>query len=381
MSKRKVTTLAAPDGKTAGRLVELGGMIYSSSINGTDMETGRLPGEAAQQVDTAFNNLKRLMAQVQVGADELGLVSVSIADATHGRFVTKAWEALFPDRSRRPAFKINEYELPPGEAVQIQIIGVRGRKRKPIEVPGLSAEQAFGVRLGDVVFSSPIDGTDPSTGKRSDDRKTQIRQSFRNMETFVQQAGGAKADLIHVYLFIRGKDDQQDMLDVWLEEFPVDGDRPARKAIFDETVAREAKIIHLMCIAVIGKGKRRNLEAPGISKRHPAPMGCRIGDLVIASGVGGDDPSGKKKSREPDVCSTFAFQNLRALLEGAGGGLADVGLISITVNTYDDEAVILEQWRKVFPDPNDEPARHVMAFGGRGSYPVQFHVMAASEQK
>ena len=102
---------------------------------------------------------------------------------------------------------------------------------------------------------------------------------------------------------------------------------------------------------------------------------------MIASGVGGGDPSGKKKSREPDICSTFAFQNLRAMLEGAGGGLADVGLILITINTYDDEAVILEQRRKVCSDPNDEPARHVMAFGERGSYPVQFHVMAALGHK
>ena len=381
MSKRKVTTLAAPGGKMAGRLVEIGGMIYSSSINGLDPTTGQLPADATGQVETAFANLKRLLTKANVGTDEVGLVSVSIADASHAGVVTKGWDGLFAGAFDRPAFKINEYALPPGEAVQIQIVGVRGQKRKRVEVPKLSAAQAFGVRLGDVVFSAPIDGTDPATGKRSDDHKTQIRQAFRNMETFVGQAGGAKADLIHVYLFIRGRDDQQDMLDIWLEEFPTDGDRPARKAIFDETIAREAKIIHLMCIAVIGKGKRRNLEAPGISKRHPAPMGCRIGDLVIASGVGGDDPSGKKKSREPDVCSMFAFQNLRALLEGAGGGLADVGLISITVNTYDDEAVILEQWRKVFPDPNDEPARHIMAFGGRGSYPVQFHVMAASEHK
>lgn len=381
MSKRKVTTLAAPGGKMAGRLVELGGMIYSSSINGLDPATGHFPTDDVQQVETAFANLKRLMMQANVSTDELGLVSVSIGDASLVPKINMGWDGLFAGTSDRPAFKINEYALPPGEAVQIQIVGVRGQKRKRVEVPRLSPEQVFGVRVGDVVFSAPIDGTDPSTGKRSDDRKAQIRQAFHNMDTFVQQAGGAMADLIHVYLFIRGRGDQQDMLDVWLEEFPTDGDRPARKAIFDETIAREEKIIHLMCIAVIGKGKRRNMEAPGISKRHPAPMGCRIGDLVIASGVGGDDPSGKKKSREPNVCSMFALQNLRALLEGAGGGLADVGLISITVNTYDDEAAILEQWRKVFPDPNDEPARHLMAFGGRGSYPVQFHVMAALGHK
>ena len=381
MSKRKVTTLATSGGKSAGRLVELDGMIYSSGINGADPAKGNLPSEASAQVDAAFANLKRLLSQAGVSLDELGLVNANIADASHQRLVENAWIALFPDASGRPAFKVNEYELPPGELIQIQVIGVRDQKRKRIEVPGLSTAQAFGVRLGNVVLSAPVDGTDPATGKRSDDRKTQIRQAFRNMEALVKQAGGSKADLIHVYLFIRGRDDQQDMLDVWLEEFPTDGDRPARKAIFDETIAREEKMIHLMCIAVIGRGKRQNLEAPGISKRHPAPMGCRIGEMVIASGVGGDDPSGNKKSREPDVCSAFAFQNLRNLLEAAGGSLADVGSVSITVNTYDDEAIVLKEWNKVFPDSADAPACHIMAFGGRGSYPVQLHVMAALKQK
>jgi 2-iminobutanoate/2-iminopropanoate deaminase len=381
MSKRKVTALSAAGGTSAGRLVEIDGMIYSSGINGAAPANGSLPSGAAQQVEAAFANLKRLLTQAGVSLDELGLVSVNIADAAHQRLAENAWITLFPDASGRPAFKINEYELPPGELIQIQVIGVRGQKRKRIEVPGLTTAQAFGVRLGDVVLSAPIDGTDPGTGKRSEDRKTQISQAFRNMEALVRQAGGGKSDLIHVYLFIRGRDDQQDMLDVWLEEFPTDGDRPARKTIFDETIIREAKIIHLMCIAVIGKGKRTNLEAPGISKRHPAPMGCRIGKIVIASGVGGDDPSGKQKSREPDVCSTFAFQNLRNLLEAAGGSLADVGSVSITVNTYDDEAIILKEWNKVFPDAANAPACHFMAFGGRGSYPVQLHVMAALEQK
>ena len=65
------------------------------------------------------------------------------------------------------------------------------------------------------------------------------------------------------------------------------------------------------------------------------------------------------------------------MVEQAGGGLGDIGHVAITVNDYADEEAILAEWRRLFPDPSDEPARHVMAFGGRGTYPVQLHMIAA----
>lgn len=377
MTKRAVTAVTAPNGKTAGRLVRVGGMLFSSSITGIDPASGVPSGDPAKQVAAAFGNLRALLASAGVTGDELGLVTVCIADAAHATHVDQCWRAAWPDGGNRPALKINEYDLPSGEMVQIQVVGASGQKRQPIDLPGFTDSAPLGVRLGNVVFSAPIDGRDPATGRRSADRVTQMRQAFRNMDSFIQRAGGAKADLIHVYIFVSGRDDQLDMLDVWLEEFPTDGDRPARKAIFDETLARDGKIIHLMCVGVIGRGARRDLEVPGISKRHPNPMGAKIGSLVLSSGIGGDDPSGQLKSGDPTICAGFAFQNMATLLRLAGGSLDDIGLVSITVNDYAAEAAILAEWRRFFPDAAHEPARHVMAFGGRGSYPVQVHVFGA----
>ena len=377
MSKRAVTPLLAANGKAAGRLVKVGGMLFSSSITGIDLASGSLSGDPAQQIASAFANLGALLGRAGASADELGLMTVCIAEGGHARHVAQCWRSAWPDAGNRPALKINEYALPPGELVQIQLVGAIGQKRQAIDLPGFTDGQPLGVRLGPVVFAAPIDGRDPATGMLSNDRVTQMRQAFRNMDSFIQRAGGSKYDLIHVYIFVSSRDEQADMLDVWLEEFPTDGERPARKAIFDETLARDGKMIHLMCVGVIGQGDRLNIEVPGISKHHPNPMGAKIGGLVLSSGIGGDDPSGKVKSRDPTVCAGFAFRNMATLLESSGGSLDDIGLVAITVNDYVDEPAILAQWRKLFPDPASEPARHVMAFGGRGSYPVQVHVFGA----
>ena len=136
MNRRKITPLTAPGGKTAGRLVRLGGMLYSSSITGVDLGTGRLSAEPSEQFEAAFTNLGELLDRAGAGIDELGLVTVCIAEPRDARHIDKPWADLFPDQNNRPARKINQYPLPGGERVQIQVVGVGGQDRQAIEVPG-----------------------------------------------------------------------------------------------------------------------------------------------------------------------------------------------------------------------------------------------------
>ena len=123
MKKRKVTVLSAPGGKPAGTLVQVGGMLFSSSISGVDSKTGRLSTQASEQIDAAFANLKALLGMAGATADEIGLVTICLGDERDSRQVDRAWAALYPDERNRPARKINEYSLPPGERVQLQIVG------------------------------------------------------------------------------------------------------------------------------------------------------------------------------------------------------------------------------------------------------------------
>ncbi len=379
-AKREAVSLPGPNGAGAGRMVTVGGMRFSSSITALDPETGVLSESAVQQVAAAFANFDDLLARAGADREEIGHVNVAMPEGGPLQEFERAWSRRFPEAEAAPVRKVNTYPLPEGQWVQIQAVGVKGGRRGSVSIPGFAGPSPRGVRLGDVVFSGEIDGRDPATGRRSEDRRLEMRQAFDNMEAFIGAAGGAKEDLIHVFIFVRGREDQADMLDAWLEAFPEDGNRPARKAIFDPTLEREGKRILLLCTAVLGKTRRVNLEVPGISKRHPNPMGCRLGNLVFSSGVGGDDPSGRETGQDPGRRAALAFANMEALLGQAGGSLEDIGMVSITVNGYGDEAAILGAWDAVFPDAASAPARHVMAFGGRGSYPVQLHIVAALSQ-
>jgi enamine deaminase RidA (YjgF/YER057c/UK114 family) len=353
MSGRRTTILKSPSGASPGRLVEVGGLILSSSITGEDGGSGRFDPDAATQAAACFDNLGQALREAGSNWDEIGLVNASVTDLAQAPNLERQWQAIFPDAANRPVLKTNEYALPSGQLAQLQTVGLRGQNRRPVESGGRSGSCGVGVRLGDLYFSAPIDGADPETGHLDDEPKVQMAQAFCNMERFAAAAGSDKGDLIHVLIFIRGREDQSDMLDAWLTAFPEDGNRPARKAIFDETLLPGPQAILLMCVGVAGQGGRVNLEVPGISKRHPNPMG-----------------------NAADVRAALAFRNIDTLLQQAGGRLDDIGLVSVTVNDYADEQAILSKWREVFPDPSDEPARHIMAFGGRGSYPVQLHVVA-----
>lgn len=78
MSKRKVVTLPGGGGKSAGQLVQVGGMLFSSSITGLDPDTGLLSCEPERQFEVAFRNLQRLLDAAGASTDDLGLVQMAV---------------------------------------------------------------------------------------------------------------------------------------------------------------------------------------------------------------------------------------------------------------------------------------------------------------
>ena len=369
--------LEAPSGFTLGRLVTTNGMFASSTVRAHDTNTGLLGRSTVQQVETAVHNLQELVWRAGVRTTDIGLLTASFSpDEVTGALDAKI-RGLLADAGISAARKTNAYQLPGSEKVQLQVVGALAQRCEPITLRGTNgAVIANGVRSGGVVFTSAIDGRDPFSGRFATNRKTQMRQAFHNAEALVEQAGGSKANIAHVFIFIQGREHQQDMLDVWLEEFPEEN-RPSRKAIFDDVLQGGECAIQLLLVAVIGQGPRQVIQLPGVSKKHPNPLATRTGNLIFTSGINGQQPGVSLRDGSVERRAELAFDNLQAIVETGGGRLNDISQVAITVNDYSDEGAILRCWRARFPAQETEPALHVMAYGGRGSYPVQLHAMAA----
>src|SRR5207247_3794156 len=134
---------------------------------------------------------------------------VCVPEGIAAEQINESWLATFPNPADRPARVTHVYPLPDGQVVQLQVAGVLGEKRQPLEIPGLTWRDPIpaGCRIGSVVFSSLVEGEDPATGRLVEVPGRQVQQAFRNAVTLVEQAGGTVDDVAHVYILVRDRAD------------------------------------------------------------------------------------------------------------------------------------------------------------------------------
>jgi len=106
-------------------------------------------------------------------------------------------------------------------------------KRTVIEIPGLAHAVPIpnGAKIGNMVFSSAISGKNTETGKLPPDPDEQAEVLFRNIEKFMQLAGGTPENIGHMTVFLRDEKYRDSMNKAWLKMFPDEHNRPARHAV------------------------------------------------------------------------------------------------------------------------------------------------------
>ncbi len=84
-------------------------------------------------------------------------------------------------------------------------------RRQTIHIPGVqhNAPIPFGARVGNVIYSSAIQGINADTGQLSEDVYEQARQCFRNMHTFLEHAGATPDDIVRLTCFLADLSDRQ----------------------------------------------------------------------------------------------------------------------------------------------------------------------------
>ncbi len=106
-------------------------------------------------------------------------------------------------------------------------------KGRSIHVDGVKhgAPIPMGARVGNMIFSSGIMGTDPSTGNVPEDLESQCVFAFANMKTMVENAGGKIEGIGTIKVYMKDRSQREAVNRPWLEMFPDEDDRPARHAI------------------------------------------------------------------------------------------------------------------------------------------------------
>lgn len=126
-------------------------------------------------------------------------------------------------------------------------------KREVIEIPGVSHGTApipMGAKIGSIVCSSAIMGKDPETNELPLDPEAQLACLFKNIETFMEQAGGSTGNIIRMSVYLKDNNLRKLFNDQWLNMFPKENDRPARHITIQDEL-RNGMVAQVEIIAVL----------------------------------------------------------------------------------------------------------------------------------
>jgi 2-iminobutanoate/2-iminopropanoate deaminase len=108
--------------------------------------------------------------------------------------------------------------------------GLHGGARVSVHVGGFSHKNPIpaACRIGSLVWSGSIQGTDPATGRYGETLDAQCRLMFDQVRRIVEAAGGGTGDIIRMTVWMRDRTLRAALNGPWLEMFPDPASRPAR---------------------------------------------------------------------------------------------------------------------------------------------------------
>jgi enamine deaminase RidA (YjgF/YER057c/UK114 family) len=106
-------------------------------------------------------------------------------------------------------------------------------KRQTIHVDGFSHANPIpaAARVGPLLMSGLINGTDPDTGKLADGLEAQCAAMFRQIRNVLAAAGGTPDDLVRLTVWLKDRSNRGPLNEQWLAMFPNPDDRPARLSL------------------------------------------------------------------------------------------------------------------------------------------------------
>jgi enamine deaminase RidA (YjgF/YER057c/UK114 family) len=128
-------------------------------------------------------------------------------------------------------------------------------KRKSFDVEGLGHANPIPAvsRIGNIVATGGVSGTDTSTGKISEDVAAQCAHMFKNLRTILAAAGATPEDVIRVTVWIARPEIRAEVNKEWVVVFPDPHSRPARHTMFYDHFAG-TMVVQCEAWAVIGGG-------------------------------------------------------------------------------------------------------------------------------
>jgi enamine deaminase RidA (YjgF/YER057c/UK114 family) len=235
-------------------------------------------------------------------------------------------------------------------------------KRRVHNLPGRSAAEAAApnlVSVGNLFFTSGVRGVDLATGELPADPEQQFTHAWRNLARLVESAGFSTDNLGLVTNFIDAQEYRGYINPGWLELFPKREDRPARKTTGLPLPAGVA--VELQAFGVANE-RRTCIEVPGLTHRDPLPNAVRIGPYIFSSVIVPWDLSTSEPVIGEDAQTDQCFDNMRVLMQAAGGSLDDVVLQWVYLSDFAYQPYMVDVYLETWPVGQYQAARKTFRY-------------------
>ena len=120
---------------------------------------------------------------------------------------------------------------------------------------------------------------------------------------------------------------------------------------------------------------RESIELGGDQHGAPIPSACRVGPLVMTSGVQGKSQETGQLGDDIDEQTRLAFENLADVFARAGGSVGDIAHVTVFMVSRSERDVVNKYWEQWFPDPASRPARHAIEMPLPGGMLIQLEAV------
>ncbi len=103
-------------------------------------------------------------------------------------------------------------------------------KREVLQVKGSHHQNPIptAVKIGNMVFTSAIIGSDPETGEMPEKVEDEVANLFHYIREIMALAGGTTDDIAHLHVLVSDAEYKKVVNVEWLKMFPDENNRPAR---------------------------------------------------------------------------------------------------------------------------------------------------------
>jgi len=242
--------------------------------------------------------------------------------------------------------------------------------RQTFSLPGLSPGAAAPdlARVGNLFFTSGVRGVDVRTGALPEDPAEQFLNAWHNLAALVDRAGLSLDNVGLVSNFIDSQEYRPHINAGWLELFPSKSDRPARKTT--SYPLPHGVGVELQAMGVVGQ-RRSCIEVKGLTHRDPLPNAARLGEYVFTSVIVPWDLATSEPVVGEDAQTDQCFDNMRIVMEEAGGTIDDVVLQWVYLNDFAYQPYMVDVYLEAWPIGQYQAARKTFRYPMGGQIQIQ----------